>query len=391
MTGLFEMHVRVGNDPRGFAEFLVLRDELAKLSHPARPDVDLALVEQLCLTLFQKNGAELQTVAAFALARSHRHGLEGMGQGLELVATLSEQWLNLWPPMAAARLDILAWLFSQLPPLLRSLVLDTRDLPALVDLDGQLARLVQRLEHQVSAPLVTLQTLRQQVHNLMQRLQRNVLPDPTPYGIWMPQAEPERRLPVVILSQPPALPSREPRRTRRTPWLLALVATLLLACGLAWNSGWRLAADSEGRYYWVNNSHQAQPRLEPLRLQGLFDAGSAELKPEASNSLLKALEVFKPRPDWLIVIIGHSDATGSAEHNLQLSQARASAVRSWMQRLGDIPDSCLAVQGYGANHPLASDRTEAGRAANRRVEIRLLPASGACAAASVETGDSHTS
>lgn len=101
--------------------------------------------------------------------------------------------------------------------------------------------------------------------------------------------------------------------------------------------------------------------------------------------------MFKPRPDWLIVIIGHSDATGSAEHNLQLSQARASAVRSWMQRLGDIPDSCLAVQGYGANHPLASDRTEAGRAANRRVEIRLLPASGACAAASVETGDSHTS
>ena len=391
MTGLFEMHVRVGNDPRGFAEFLALREELGKLNHPARPDVDWALVEQLCLALFQKNGAELQTVAAFALARSQRHGLEGMGQGLELLAMLSEQWLNLWPPMAAARLDILAWLFSQLPPLLRSLVLDTRDLPALVDLDGQLARLAQRLEHQVPAPLVTLQALRQQLHNLMQRLQRNDLPGPTPYGIWMPLPEPARSLPVVILTQPPALTSWQTRRTRRMPWLLALVATLLLACGLAWQSGWHLAADSDGRYYLANNSHPAQPRLEPLHLHGLFDAGSAELKPEANDSLLKALGVFKPRPDWLIVITGHSDTTGSAEHNLQLSQARASAVRSWMRRLGDIPDSCLAVQGNGANHPLASDRTEAGRAANRRVEIRLLPASGACAAATVEIGDSHTS
>ncbi|WP_308701340.1 type VI secretion system ImpA family N-terminal domain-containing protein [Pseudomonas trivialis] len=61
MTALFEMRIRVGGDPRGFSEFTVLRDELAKLSHPACPDVDWAKVEQSCLVLFQHNGADLQT------------------------------------------------------------------------------------------------------------------------------------------------------------------------------------------------------------------------------------------------------------------------------------------------------------------------------------------
>ncbi|WP_330220792.1 hypothetical protein [Pseudomonas frederiksbergensis] len=44
MTALFEMRIRVGGDPRGFGEFTALRDELAKLSHPACPDVDWAKV-----------------------------------------------------------------------------------------------------------------------------------------------------------------------------------------------------------------------------------------------------------------------------------------------------------------------------------------------------------
>ncbi|MOA66150.1 flagellar motor protein MotB [compost metagenome] len=49
-----------------------------------------------------------------------------------------------------------------------------------------------------------------------------------------------------------------------------------------------------------------------------------------------------------------------------------------MQRMGDLPDSCFAVQGYGASRPVASNDTEAGRSANRRVDIRLVPEAGAC-------------
>ncbi|CAM3921210.1 putative lipoprotein YiaD [Pseudomonas reidholzensis] len=118
----------------------------------------------------------------------------------------------------------------------------------------------------------------------------------------------------------------------------------------------------------------------PVRLDSLslFSSGSAQLKPEATKVLIEALVGIKAQPGWLIVIAGHTDATGTAEHNLRLSKARATAVHEWLRRMGDIPDSCFAVQGLGANQPLASNDTEHGRTANRRVEIRLVPEPGAC-------------
>lgn len=118
----------------------------------------------------------------------------------------------------------------------------------------------------------------------------------------------------------------------------------------------------------------------PVRLDSLslFGTASAELKPGSTKVLIGALVNIKVQPDWLIVIAGHTDATGNPEQNLQLSRMRAAAVRDWMQRMGDIPDSCFAVQGFGASQPLASNDSETGRAANRRVDIRLVPEAGAC-------------
>src|SRR5690606_18592647 len=106
--------------------------------------------------------------------------------------------------------------------------------------------------------------------------------------------------------------------------------------------------------------------------------GSAELKPAATKVLVNALAGIKARPGWLIVIAGHTDASGQPQRNLALSRARAAAVHDWMRRMGDIPDSCFAVQGFGASQPVASNDSEAGRKANRRVDIRLIPAAGAC-------------
>jgi len=117
-------------------------------------------------------------------------------------------------------------------------------------------------------------------------------------------------------------------------------------------------------------------RLDSL---SLFSTASAQLKPESTRVLIDALVGIKAQPGWLIVIAGHTDAVGSDEHNLQLSRARAAAVRDWMQRMGGIPDSCFAVQGFGKSQPIASNDTEAGRQANRRVDIRLVPEVGACA------------
>jgi outer membrane protein OmpA-like peptidoglycan-associated protein len=103
--------------------------------------------------------------------------------------------------------------------------------------------------------------------------------------------------------------------------------------------------------------------------------------------LIDALVNIKAQPGWLIVITGHTDASGSAEHNLLLSRARAAAVHHWMRQMGDIPDSCFAVQGFGASQPIASNDTEAGRQANRRVDIRLIPEVGACVPSTARAGE----
>ncbi|MDR0278896.1 MAG: OmpA family protein [Paucimonas sp.] len=124
-------------------------------------------------------------------------------------------------------------------------------------------------------------------------------------------------------------------------------------------------------------------RLDSL---SLFSSGSAQLKPESTRVLINALVDIKAQPGWLIVIAGHTDATGSDAHNLSLSRARAAAVRDWMQHMGDIPDGCFAVQGFGSSQPIASNEHADGRMSNRRVDIRLVPAEGACAAASPAAG-----
>ena len=60
----------------------------------------------------------------------------------------------------------------------------------------------------------------------------------------------------------------------------------------------------------------------------------------------------------------------------------AGILQVWMQRMGDIPSGCFVIQGVGANQPVASNDTAAGRVENRRVDIRLIPEAGACSSAS---------
>lgn len=362
MTALFEMRIRVGGDPRGFSEFTVLREELAKLSHPACPDVDWAKVEQSCLALFQHNGADLQTACFYTLARGQRHGLEGLTQGVVLLEALSREWARLWPPMASVRLDLLGWLFDQLQLLMRSMAMSAHSVSALTQLDTELARLHARLLPQGANPLLTLQALRHQVGSLIQRLEQSYASSEmvlAPVRVMTPTWV----TPVVIL--PP--PDVEPRRRRLALWLFAGMLIIALLAGLGWRT-------------WLTN--QAPPPLmpEPVRLDSLslFDAGSAILKPGSTKVLINALVDIKAQPGWLIVIAGHTDASGVMEQNLALSHARASAVRDWMQQMGDIADSCFAVQGLAANQPIASNATEAGRTANRRVDIQLVPQVGAC-------------
>lgn len=138
----------------------------------------------------------------------------------------------------------------------------------------------------------------------------------------------------------------------------------------------------------VVNGQHPQLAVGPVRLDSLslFSSGSAQLKPDSTQVLVNALLGIKAQPGWLIVIAGHTDASGSADTNLSLSRARAAAVRDWMKAMGSLPDSCFAIQGFGASQPIASNDTEHGRSANRRVDIRLVPEAGACARLAFTSG-----
>lgn len=120
------------------------------------------------------------------------------------------------------------------------------------------------------------------------------------------------------------------------------------------------------------------PKTLRLDSMSLFDSGKSALRADSTKMLVNSLVGIKARPGWLIVVAGHTDNTGNAQLNQTLSQKRAGAVRDWMRDTGDVPESCFAVQGYGASRPIATNDTPEGRALNRRVEISLVPQANAC-------------
>lgn len=120
------------------------------------------------------------------------------------------------------------------------------------------------------------------------------------------------------------------------------------------------------------------PKIVRLDSMSLFDSGRSALKSGSTKMLVNSLVDIKARPGWLIVVAGHTDNTGNPQLNQTLSLERAGAVRDWMRDTGDVPESCFAVQGYGASRPVATNDTPEGRALNRRVEISLVPQADAC-------------
>ena len=105
----------------------------------------------------------------------------------------------------------------------------------------------------------------------------------------------------------------------------------------------------------------------------LFNSGSAVLSAGAGRPLIAALNMIQAHPSQRVLISGHADNTGNVQSNVALSQARAAAVRDWLIGASGLPPTHFIIHGAGAIRPLATNATLAGRAANRRVEIVLLP------------------
>lgn len=102
-----------------------------------------------------------------------------------------------------------------------------------------------------------------------------------------------------------------------------------------------------------------------------FETGSANLTSLSHYELDNLAEAMKSNPNLTIEISGHTDNTGEAEANQQLSEERAQAVYSYLVDK-DIDPSRLSAVGYGQNRPVDTNETEEGRAKNRRTEFRIL-------------------
>ena len=107
-----------------------------------------------------------------------------------------------------------------------------------------------------------------------------------------------------------------------------------------------------------------------------FDPGSAVVKPQTDATLLEIARTVKTNKQTYVDVLAHTDTTGTPQGNQALSEKRAAAVAAYLAKHG-VGRARLASRGYGESLPLYNpDVTETQKAANRRIEIRLVPYTG---------------
>jgi OmpA-OmpF porin, OOP family len=101
-----------------------------------------------------------------------------------------------------------------------------------------------------------------------------------------------------------------------------------------------------------------------------FATGSTKLLPKSFKPLNEVATIMSENPDLQLNVEGHTDNTGKAETNQLLSEQRAEAVAAYLKSKG-VSDSRLKAAGFGPDQPVVENKTAAGRAKNRRVELKI--------------------
>jgi len=101
-----------------------------------------------------------------------------------------------------------------------------------------------------------------------------------------------------------------------------------------------------------------------------------DVQPQFRPTLDQVAHTLSAYPQTLLDIYGHTDSVGSDAYNQTLSENRARSVADYLASRG-VQSERMATRGFGETQPIADNATEAGRAQNRRVEIRITPATGA--------------
>jgi len=110
-------------------------------------------------------------------------------------------------------------------------------------------------------------------------------------------------------------------------------------------------------------------RINTIASKVFFETGKADLKPESKAQLDALVLILNKYEGAILVVEGHTDNVGTDEYNQDLSQRRMNAVKAYLMSKG-IMESRIVAIGYGESKPIADNGTAAGRAKNRRVEMR---------------------
>jgi outer membrane protein OmpA-like peptidoglycan-associated protein len=141
---------------------------------------------------------------------------------------------------------------------------------------------------------------------------------------------------------------------------------------------------------YANNRINGLDDFDPIKtITVYFKTGSAVLTPQAKAEIDNAAAWVRTqdRRGWVMAVIGYADTTGSTQRNIDLSERRANAVIYYIVSKYKMPLNRLVQPfGYGQLEPVAENTTKAGRAKNRRVEIRLMVNKGIAGTVAGEKG-----
>lgn len=111
---------------------------------------------------------------------------------------------------------------------------------------------------------------------------------------------------------------------------------------------------------------------KPFRLEGAsFASGSSTLLRSAYEKLQVVVDAAKQHPEITLEVSGHTDDKGSKVANKRLSASRANAVKAYLVKQGVSAEN-ISAAGFADTQPIADNKTEAGRASNRRVEVKYV-------------------
>lgn len=134
---------------------------------------------------------------------------------------------------------------------------------------------------------------------------------------------------------------------------------------------YRLSVTGEGVSGEASTTVTVRKVIDKLALHVNFDFNKATVRKPDDAELQKAIAFIKKYPEAQISLVGYTDSVGSDKYNLGLSERRADAVKDYLAKHG-IDAARIQASGRGKADPIADNKTEKGRAENRRVEVQIL-------------------